>query len=95
VTQATGGPGARRVRREERSVNRGDGVWAKFPVPPGNSSSGQPKANPKLKPPEDSAGPGSSPRRIRVGAPGLVGGANALAHEGRMTKMESTLPGEA
>jgi hypothetical protein len=54
-----------------------------FRVPPGNSSSGQPKANSKLKPPEDSAGPGSSPRRIWVGALGLVGGANALAYEGQ------------
>jgi hypothetical protein len=50
-------------------------------VPPGNSSSGQPKANPKLKPPRRKRRARGQPQKIRVGAPKLARGANARAHE--------------
>jgi hypothetical protein len=52
-------------------------------VPPGNSSSGQPKANPKLKPPRRKCRARGQPQNIRVGAPKLARGANAHAYEGQ------------
>jgi hypothetical protein len=52
-------------------------------VPPGNSSSGQPKANPKLKPPRRKRRARGQPQKIQAGAPKLARGANAHAHEGR------------
>jgi hypothetical protein len=55
-------------------------------VPPGNSSSGQPKANPKLKPQRKRRARGQ-PQKIRVGAPKLARGANARAHEGRRREL--------
>jgi hypothetical protein len=56
-------------------------------VPPGNSSSGQPKANPKLKPPRRKRRARGQPQKIRAGTPKLVRGANARAHEGRCREL--------
>jgi hypothetical protein len=52
-------------------------------VPPGNSSSGQPKANPKLKPPRRKRRARGQTQKIQARAPKLAKGANARAHEGR------------
>jgi hypothetical protein len=52
VTQATGGPGTQRVRREERSVNRGDGVWAKFLGTSGKFKLGAAKGKPQTQTPQ-------------------------------------------
>jgi hypothetical protein len=51
VTQATGGPGARHVRREEWSINRGDGVWAKFPGTSGKFKLRATKGKPQTQTP--------------------------------------------
>jgi hypothetical protein len=56
-------------------------------VPPGNSSSGQPKANPNLKPPKRKRRARGQPQKIRVGAPKLARGANTCAHEGRCCEL--------
>jgi hypothetical protein len=56
-------------------------------VPPENSSSGQPTANPKLKPPRRKRRAKGQPQKIRVGAPKLARGANTRAHEGRCREL--------
>jgi hypothetical protein len=56
-------------------------------VLPGNSSSGQPKANPKLKPPKRKRSARGQPQKIRVGAPKLARGANTCAYESRCREL--------
>jgi hypothetical protein len=51
-SQATGGPDARRTRREERSGARGDGVWAKFPGTSGKFKLGAAKGKPQTQTPQ-------------------------------------------
>jgi hypothetical protein len=67
--------GRSRAEHEETDFGRNSRV------PPGNSSSGQPKANPKLKPPRRKRR--GQPQKIRVGAPKLARRANTHAYEGQ------------